>query len=634
MTKEDTLPKILRRNYEKRGDKEIAMREKKFGIWREYTWKDYYENVKYFSLGLISLGLERGDKVAIIGENAPEGYWAEYAVQAADAVPTGCFTDSIPSEIGYIVNHSDSKFVVADDQEQVDKLLRLKKEKQLNEVKKIIYWDPKGMTYYDDPILMPYKQVQELGKEYEKEHPGLFEESIAKGKGDDVSIILYTSGTSGLPKGALLTHRGLIFVAESVLRREPWYDTDEYVSFIPPAWVGEQALGIACGLLAGTKINFPEEPETVQANIREIGPQCVVFSPRLWEDITSQVQAKMSDANALNRLIYFLLLPIGFKIVDLYAEKKRPNLFWQLLHKIANLMVLRPVRDSLGLVKGRSALTGGAPLSVDSFRMLRAFGINLKQLLGITETSGGVTMHSNDDVKYHTVGTCHPDVEVRVADDGEILVGGPGVFVGYYKNPEATSRVLVGRWFYSGDAGFIDEDGHVIFVGRKADLVAVGEHMVSPEYIEGRLKYGPYIKDAMVIGGGDRPYLTALIQIDFENVGRWAERNKLPYTTFVDLSQKPEVYRLTKGDVQRVNKTLPPYSRIRRYCHLHKEFDPDEAELTRTRKLRRSFMEERYKDLMHAMYASDTSYRVESEVTYRDGRKGIMETTITIQALE
>jgi long-chain acyl-CoA synthetase len=630
MPEADTLPKFLVRNYQKYGTKRVTVRQKDFGIWNRYTWQDYYENVKYLALGLLSLGLERNDKVTIIGENAPEWFWAEYAVQAAGGVPSGIFTDSIPSEVSYIVKHSGSRFVLAEDQEQVDKFLKLKAEDGL-EFKNIIYWDPKGLNNYDDPALLSYKRVQELGKEYEKQHPGLFEQKIEQGKPEDISVILYTSGTTGLPKGAMLTQGSLVAAGKMWMWMDPWYETDEYVSFISPAWATEQFYGVSAGLQSGARINFPEEPETVQENIREVGPQTVMFGPRLWEDITSRVQAKMIDATFLNRLIYSLCLPVGYKRADLQAVRKKPGLYWKALFRIADLAVFRPIRDSVGLMKVRSAFTGGAPLNAESFRLLRALGINLKQFYGLTET-GGVTMHEEDGVRYDTVGKCVKGMEIRITDEGEILARGASVFVGYYKNPEVTAEKLRDGWFHTGDAGYFDDDGQLVFLGRVKDLVAVGGHMVSPEHIEGRLKFSPFIKDAMVIGGMERPYLTALVQIDFENVGRWAEKNKLPYTTFTDLSQKPEVYKLTLEHVNRINRILPSYSQVRRYSHLHKQFDADEAELTRTRKLRRQFINDRYKGLIDAMYTDNSLYKVETEVKYRDGRKGTMETAITIQS--
>ncbi len=633
MPGEDTLPKILVSNYKKYGDSRIAMRQKDFGIWNRYTWKEYYENVKYLALGFISLGLQAGDRVTMIGENAPELFWTEYAVQAAGGVPSGIFTDSIPSEVGYIVNHADSQFVVAEDQEQVDKFLMLKENGELGRVKKIIYWDPKGLGNYTDTILIPFHKVQEMGREYEKEHPGAFEQKVAQGRKEDLAIILYTSGTTGLPKGAMLTQESLTTGGRLWMGMQPWYETDEYVSFISPAWATEQFYGVSAGLQSGARINFPEEPETVQENIREIGPQTVMFGPRLWEDITSRVQAKMIDANRLNRLVYSLALPVGYKLADLQVSRVKPGLFWETLGRIADLLVFRPIRDSVGLMKIRTAITGGAALNADAFRFLRALGIDLRQFYGLTETAG-VAIHTDEGVQYDTVGKCFKGMEIRVTNEGEILVRGPSIFRGYYKNPEATQEKLAEGWFHTGDAGFFNDGGQLVFLGRLKDLVDMGGQRVSPEYIEGRLKFSPYIKDAMVVGGKGRPHLTALIQIDFENVGRWAERNKLAYTTFTDLSQKPEVGKLVLEHVSKVNRSLPPYSQIRRYSHLHKEFDADEAELTRTRKLRRDFMGERYKGLIDAMYTEDKVYQIESEVKYRDGRKGVMHTAIVIQSPE
>jgi len=627
----DTLPKVLLRNYKKYGRKRVAVRQKDFGIWNRYTWQEYYDNVKSFSLGLISLGLEPGDKVTLIGENAPEWFWAEYGVQAVGGVPSGVFSDSVPSEISYIINQSEARFVVAEDQEQVDKFLKLKEENELGRVKKIIYWDPKGLRDYDDPILIPYKEVQMLGREYEKTHPQLFEQRIEQGKEEDLSVILYTSGTTGLPKGAMLTQASLVAGGSLWMGMDQWYETDEYVSFISPAWATEQFYGVSAGLLSGAKISFPEEPETVQENIREIGPQTVMFGPRLWEDITSRVQSKMIDASPINQLVYTLLLPVGYKLADLQVENIQPNFFWKSLYSLANLLVCRPIKDSVGLMKLRSGYTGGAPLNAEAFRMLRALGVNLKQFYGLTET-GGISMHQDQCVRYDTVGRCFSGMEVRICDDGEILAKGPSVFVGYYRNAEATEEKLTDGWFHTGDAGYITDDGQLVFLGRVKDLVDVSGAKVSPEFIEGKLKFSPYIKDAMVIASQERPYLTALVQIDFDNIGRWAEKNKLAYTTFVDLSQKQEVYELTLEHVNKVNQSLPPYSQLVHYTHLHKQFDADDAELTRTRKLKRETMLERYSALIDAMYSEADVHKIQTEVKYRDGKVGKMETAIKIQS--
>ena len=627
----DTLPKIMVRNYEQHGDKVKAMRHKQFGIWRVYTWKDYYENVKYFSLGLISLGLEAGDNVSVIGENAPEWIWSELAVQSAGGVVTGILASSVPSEVSYIVNHADSRFVVAEGQEQVDKLLMLKEKHELTNVGRVIYWNPKGLRTYGDPILISYKQVQELGKEYEKEHPGLFDENMGKTKGDDGAILVYTSGTSGPPKGVLTTHKALLAGGRSWLRTIPWYDTDEYVSFVSPALATEQYLCISAGLQSAFRLNFPEEPETLQADIKEISPHILVYNPRLWENMVSQVQAKMIDASRFNKLVYSMFFPICYKMADLNTAREKPNLLYKVLYGIADLMVLRPIRDTLGMNRVRLAASFGSVLSEGTFRMLRALGIDLRQCYALSET-GLVTLHQRNEVEYQSAGPPQLGIEVRIADDGEILVRGQSLFSTYHKEPDVTNKALREGWLHTGDSGLFGEEGRVIFIGRMADLVEVNGHRVSPEYIEGRLKFGPYIKDAMVIGGKDRPYLIALILIDLENVGSWAQKNKLVYTTFADLSQKPEIYDLTEDYVKKANQALPSYSQIGRYCHLQGEFTPGQ-ELTRSGKLKRQFTVERYRGLIDAMYAGGNTYKTEIEMNHLGERERIIETAITIRSV-
>lgn len=629
---EDTLPKLLLQKYRKYGDNEIAMRKKTLGIWYKYTWKDYYENVKSFSLGLVSLGLQRGDKVCILGENNPEWYWAEVATQSAGGMSIGLYTDAQSSELRYIVDHSDASFVVAEDQEQVDKIIQAKSE--LPRVKKVIYWDPRGLGGYDEPYLISYKQVQELGRKYDAEHPNAFEESIAKGKGDDIAILSYTSGTSGLPKGVILLHRNLmtsVTIWNSVC---PLNEGDEYVSYMSPAWITEQFFGITGNVMFATRVNFVEEPETVQDNIREIGPKILMYGSRLWESVISTIQARLNDSSSFNRFFYNLALPIGYKYSNYTYEKKNPPFFWRAVNKIATWLVFRPLRDKVGLAKTEHAITAGSTLSPDAFQYLRAIGVNLIQIFGITEV-GNVSMHRDKDIRFESVGQICPGVEVKFTDSGELLVKSGGVAQGYYKNPEATQKAFRDDWFHTGDAGYLDKDGHFIYWDRVVDLLELaGGGKFSPQYIEGRLKFSPYIKDVMVMGGKDKAYVTAILNIDFENVGKWAEKRHIAYTTFVDLSQKPEVRDLIRKDIERVNRTLPDEAKVRKFVLLHKEFDPDEAELTRTRKLRRGNIEKRYQDLVNAMYKDTIEFAVEAHVTYRDGRTGAIKTQIKINKID
>ncbi|MBM4351452.1 MAG: long-chain fatty acid--CoA ligase [Deltaproteobacteria bacterium] len=628
---ENTLPKLLKKNADKYGDRKIAMRVKDRGIWQSFTWKDYYENVKYFALGLISLGMKRGDKVSILGENKPEIFWAELGCQAAGGTMVGIFTDCTPPEVKFYVTDSDSTFVVAHDQEQVDKLLQIKDDLPL--VKKVIYWDPKGLWNYDDPILTSFTEMIDLGKRYGKDHPGLIEESIKNGKGEEIALICYTSGTTGLPKGAMISHGGLVAIAQAWQDVDHWSEQDRYVSFIPPGWIAEQAVGVAGQLVSGMEVNFPEEPETVQENIREIGPSILFFAPRLWENINRMIQAKITDTSALRRWIYRLFLPVGYRAAEYRSSRKGLGLFLDILYPIAHWTLFRPLKDRVGLSQIRCAYTAGSAVSPDILNYFQAIGVNIKQLYGGSE-QGLVTIHLDGQIKYETCGPPMPGVEISLSPEGEIMVKGENIFSGYYKNLEATQEKIRNGWYYTGDFGYIDEDRHLVVLDRMEDLKELrGGRKFSPQFAEIRLRFCPYIKDALVVGGEDKDLVTAIINIDLDNVSRWAEARRIPYTTFTDLSQKPEVIELIKKDIQRINKFLPEWSRIRKFVNLYREFDADEAELTRTRKLRRTFVESRYSDLITALYGKDREYHVEASVTYRDGRKGVVKTSIYINEI-
>jgi len=628
MEKRETIPQIIRSNYTRWGS-QIAMSMKMFGIWQRYSWQDYYENVKYFSLGLISLGLERGDVVCIIGDNEPQWFWGEFAAQAAGAIATGIFVDSIPSEVKYVAEHSNAKFAIVNDQEQTDKFIEIKDELPL--LKKVIYWDPKGLRNYDDPILISFKEVIELGREFEKTHPGLYEQNMEEGNGDDAAFIYYTSGTTGLPKGAVLTHRALITTAQGFANRYPMNEHDDLISNFPAAWVGDSFFATIPHLLTGARLNFPEEPETIAEDTREVGPNFVIYGPRQWEGLVSEIQVKMVDANPLKRLTYNLFLPVGHKIADIKFQGKTPNLFWRILHGIAYLALFRPLKDRLGLSKVRFAVTGSSVLSLDTFRLIHAIGVELRQCYASTE-AGLISSHGKGEIKFESVGRPALGTELRITDEGELLVSSDCMFTGYHKDPEKTATTLIDGWCHTGDAVNINEEGHLIFMDRLEHMGELSSGAkYAPQYIEGRLRFSPYIKDAMVIGGKNKEFVSAIINIDFAMVGKWAERNHIPYTTFVDLSQKKEVADLVQKDLVRVNSYLPELARVRRFVLMHKEFDPDEAELTRTRKLRREFMEERYKDLINAMYKNGQEIKVEAPVTYRDGRKGIVTTAIKVR---
>ena len=623
----DTISKILAENCRKWGDRKVAIRRKDFGIWQEYTWKDSYETIRYLALGLMTLGFERGDKLTILGDNDPEWYWLEWAAHAVGGAAVGVFVDCALEEVKYIVAHSDSKMVGAGDQEQVDKLLTIKDE--LPNVKKVIYWDKKGMHQYDASILVSFDELIELGRVREESHPGAFETEVEKGRGEDVAAICYTSGTTGLPKGAMVSHRTLIDAVQAANYRLKWTDADDYVAFAPPAWILDQGNAIAGSPITGMVLNFAEEPETTQEDIREISPRCLLYGSRQWEGLASEAQVKMSDAPFIKRFTYHLFLPVGYKIADSFYQRKELNLFWKGLHKLADWTVFRALRDKMGLTKATCALAGGTYVGPDTFRYFNSIGINIRNMYGSTETTY-VSMQSDDDVKLGSAGTPSPGKEVRIEED-EIIVRGMAIFSGYYKNPEATKESMAGGWFHMGDAGYIDEDAHLYFIERVKDLITLsGGARFSPTYIESQLKFSPYIRDAMVVGDESKPFVACIVNIDYEAVGKWAERHRIPYTTFADLSQKPQVCELVKGEVDRVNKSVSPEARIKRFVNLYKEFDPDEAELTRTRKLRRSFMADRYKLLIDSIYQDKEEVRIETDVKYRDGRMGRISTPVRI----
>jgi len=631
--KGDTWPQVLEYNYQKYGDSHVAMRYKHRGIWQPYTWKDYYLNVKKLALGLLSLGFEPGDKLLIIGNNAPQWYYAELAAQANHGASVGVYSDLLPSEIEYVARNSAARFAVVEDQEQIDKLLQIKD--KLPRLKEVIYWDYKGLAHYDDPILTGYREVLELGERYEKEHPRLFEQNIETGKADDVCALVYTSGTTGAaPKGAVHTYRTMGTGADYYLRLDPWYKNDNVVPYLPPVWMPEQWFGIGCHLLSASILNFAEDPETQQQDIREIGPSIVLYRARLWGAQAGMVQARILDADALKRFAFRLLMPIGYKIANLKSRKQKPNLFWKILHALADIALFRPIRDSLGLTNARICYTTGAILSPDAFRFYHALDLPLKSVYGTTE-GGALTGARNDDINLETVGPVHEGTEVKITSNGEIVYRQPGIFIGYYKDPDKTAEVLKDGWFYSGDSGFMSEEGHIVFVDRVKDLVELASgDKLAPQFIESQLRSSPYIKDAWVLAGPDRAYASAVIVINYASVGQWAGQRKLAYTTFTELSQRPEVSQLVKQDIDRINSTLPPGTRVRKFVNLHKEFDPDEGELTRTMKLRRTFLEERYRGLISAIYSDKTEVPIEAQVRYRDGRIGTIKTTLSIQSIE
>ena len=628
-----TLPKLLRDRARRLGDRAIAMRVKDKGVWKTYTWKEYYDKVKDLCLGMVSLGLVRQDKVSIIGENKPQWFWAELAAQAAGGVAVGIYTDCSPDEVKYFLQDSDKSVVVAHDQEQVDKLLEIKDRLPL--LKTIIYWDPKGLWHYGYPGLLSISEVQELGRRFGEDRPGLFDELIDQGSASDIAVLCYTSGTTGLPKGAMLSQGWLVEGVREWSRVDGWDREEiEYLSFIPPAWAAEQALGIAGNLVTGMRVSFPEEPETVQENLREIGPAVLFYGARLWENVNSMVQARIVDSTRLRRFLYDRCLAVSLRIADHKIERRPLGPWWKFLGWLAYQAVFRALRDRLGLSRAEVVYSAGGALSPEIIRFFLALGIEIKLFYGSTEM-GVVSIPRPGEIHPETSGRPMPWAEVTISGEGEILVNSRFMYAGYFKSPEATAAKLRDGFYCSGDFGHINEDGHLIVIYRMEDLRTLsGGQKFSPQYTEVRLRFSPYIKDAIAVGGEQRAFVTSLVNIDLENVGRYAEAHHIPYTTFTDLSQKPAVIDLITLEIRKVNRTLPEHARIRLFVNLHKEFDADEAELTRTRKLRRTFVEDRYKHLIEALYTDQEQIAVEAPITYRDGRKGVIRTSIRINSVD
>ena len=625
----DTLPALLVRQARERGDA-VALREKEFGIWQSYSWNDYLERVRCFSLGLVALGLERGETVAIVGDNRPEWVIAQLAAISAGGVSMGIYQDCVAAEVQFLAQFADATFLVAEDQEQVDKFLEVRE--GLPKIRRVIFYDHRGMRGYDDDILLEFSQVEKMGAQLGAEKSGLFESNIDRLRSEDVALFATTSGTTGKPKIAMLSHQNLIVMAESFQQIDPVSADDAFLSLLPLPWMGEQMLAISMSLLVGFAVNFPEEPETVPENLREIGPHMMFSPPPIWENMVSEVQVKIEDTSWLKRRMFEWSMAVGYKAADLRLANEPISRSLALRAWFAEWGCFLWIKDKLGLRRLEHAYTGGAALGPDIIRFFHAIGVNLKQIYGQTEVAGVSMVHRDGDIKFQTVGVPVPGAEVRVDEDGEILTRSPAVFLGYYNNEEATREALVDGWLHSGDAGYFEDD-HLIVIDRAKDVMTLHDGTrFSPQFIENKLKFSPYIKEAVVFGG-DWPFVTALVTIDFPNAGKWAEKNQIPYTTFTDLSQKDEIYDLVREHAERMNADLPDAARIRRFLLLHKELDADDAELTRTRKVRRGFIAQRYDTLVSALYGEEPSVTVETEITYQDGRTSTTRTEIKVATL-
>ncbi len=617
----DTLPKLLLAQAARWGARRVAIREKEFGIWQAYSWHDYAAHVERIALGLAGLGFRRGDKIAVIGDNRPQLYWTMLAAQALGGVPVPVYQDSIAAEMHYVIDHSESRMIICEDQEQVDKILEMKDKLPL--VERVIYDDPKGMRHYDYPFLLSLERVQEAGTTFAAGHSGYWDTEVAKGRPGDLAIINYTSGTTGFPKGVMISHGALIATARSFLEVEPLDERDEIMAYLPMAWIGDSFFSGAVAFLAGCTVNCPEDASTVRHDFREIGPTITFAPPRIWENILSQAQVRIEDANWLQRTLTKFFLPRGMLKAKLELEAKPVPVSLRALCGIGRWLVFEPLRDQLGFRRIRSAITGGAALGPEMMQFFRALGVNLKQLYGATECCAPATLHRDGEVKLETVGAPLPGVDVKLSPEGEVLIRCGGLFSGYYKSPEQTGAALKDGWLHTGDAGLFDPDGHLVIIDRVKDVAN-----------ENKLKFSVYVKEAVAVGN-QRPYVAAMINIDMEVLANWAERRGLAYTGYTDLAQNPATYQLVHDEIRRTNETLAPSQRVKRFAILHKELDPDDAEITRTRKLRRGFINERYAPIIAALYdRGAATIAVRATVTYEDGRTSETERQVRIMDVE
>jgi long-chain acyl-CoA synthetase len=623
-----TLPKLLQRNAEQ-DPGGAGIREKSRGVWQTYSWETYRDNVRDLALGLASLGFQRGDKLSVVGDNRPQLYFAQLAAQALGGVSVPVYQDSIASELVFVLNHAETSIIVAEDQEHVDQALSLKD--QLPRLRWIIYDDPRGLSFYDDPILRSFKSVLEEGRKFGQAHSGFYEAEVAKGGADDIAMIAYTSGTTGNPKGAMLSHRNLIATSEAFIQVNDVKAGDNWLSYLPMAWVGDAAFSLGIALVARLTANCPESPETVQRDLRELGPDAMLAPPRIWENMLTLMQIKGSDASPIKRRIFGYFRGLAERCELKQSEGKSLSLGERLGLAVGEVLVYGPVRDQLGLRKARWCYTGGAPLGPDTYRFFRSFGINLKQVYGATEASALIACQADTEANPNTVGRPIPQVDVKIDDRGEVLLKGPNVFRGYFKQDEVTRDTVTGEgWLKTGDAGFFDKQGHLVIIDRAKDVGKLTDGSAfAPQFIENKLKFSPFIREAVAFGD-QRPFVVTMIAIDMQTVGTWAEKQGLTYTSFMDLSRKPEVAGLIGQEIAKANATLPDVQQVRRYLLLNKELDADDAEMTRTRKVRRRFVAEKYASVIEAFYGGASSVDVTMEITFEDGRKSTLSSTIAI----
>ncbi|MBN2061179.1 MAG: AMP-binding protein, partial [Deltaproteobacteria bacterium] len=525
--KGDTWPKILKYNYEKYGDQRIAMRQKHYGIWQSFTWKDYYLHVKKLAIGLLSEGMESGEKVIIMGDNAPQYYYADLAVQANRGVSVCLYSELTPEEIKYAAENSEASFVIVDGQEQVDKFLLIKDD--IHFLKRVIFWNYKGLAHYNDPILTGYEQILYGGEEYESSHPGIFEQNMENGKADDICAIVYTSGTTGdFPKGAIHTFKTMMAGSAYHLSLDPWKENDNVIPYVPPAWMTEQWFSVGCHLLSGCILNIAESTETQQRDMRETNPSIVIYDARLWESQAADVQARILGSDFIKRIAFHKLMPIGHRLADIKQRNQMPGISLKILYFFADILMFRHIRKRLGFSNARICYTSGTTLSPDAFRFFHALNLPLKSFYWSTE-GGALSGAMNSDISFDTVGPVHEGAEVKITEDNELVYRQAGTFVGYQKDPERTSQVLKDGWFYSGDSAVIRDDKHIVFLDRMEDLITLSNgNKLASQLIESRLRISPHIRDAWVFGYPDRDFLIAVVVINYDNVSRWAGQNRVP----------------------------------------------------------------------------------------------------------
>jgi long-chain acyl-CoA synthetase len=618
----DTYPKLLRLNAREHGG-EIALREKDFGLWRALTWKDYEARVRDFALGLVELGLSRGDVIGIIGDNRPDWVAAEIATHAIGGLSLGLYRDVLDEEAAYLLNYGEAKLVFAEDEEQVDKLLTLTD--RVPKLKHIVYSDPRGMRKYDDPRLMQADKLADMGRGRAKREGDLYDKMVDATNSDDVAILCTTSGTTSHPKLVMLAAGRVLRHCATYLSFDPKGPEDEYVSVLPLPWIMEQVYVLGKGLLCRMKINFVEEPDTMMNDFREIAPTFVLFAPRVWEGIAADVRARVMDASPLKQRLYELGMKTGLSAVEKGEHSA-----------LADMLLFRALRDRLGFTRLRSAATGGAALGPDTFKFFQAMGVPLHTLYGQTELLGAYTMHPAGKVDPDTTGVAMAgDIDIRIDNPdsqgvGEIVVRHPNMFLGYYKNPDASAADMKDGWLHSGDAGYFNDTQQLVVIDRIKDLAETsrGERF-SPQYIENKLKFSPYIAEAVVLGAG-RDALAAMICIRYSIISKWAEKNRIAFTTYTDLASRAEVYALLQKEVEAVNATLPPAQRIARFLLLYKELDADDGELTRTRKVRRGVINEKYGDIIEAVYRGARNIPVDTTIRFQDGTTQRVRTSLAV----